>query len=188
MLRALTNVGLQQRVDVVVLSIYTDDFRRVHPYYIGVGFPVPRFALKEGDLISVPYPSPRPWHRSRMFHAIGRVFWNVMGTEWSINKAIFDQFFSLAQAEPFSLRLIFFPGWSDHPNDQKRREWLRNYAQGKGIPFFDFTQVIHQEPRERVFIPRNPHYNSFGHKLVAQKLVQFLEQEVLHTVSAAKIR
>src|SRR5262249_54013217 len=47
MLRALETVGLDPPPAVVILAMFTDDPRRVAPPYQGVGFPLPRFALRD---------------------------------------------------------------------------------------------------------------------------------------------
>lgn len=45
MVRALEKTGVKIRPDVVVLGIYTDDFRRVHSYNSGKGYRLPKFDL-----------------------------------------------------------------------------------------------------------------------------------------------
>jgi hypothetical protein len=67
MLRAFEAVGMWARPDLVVVSIYTDDLRRVAPYYAGVGFPIPRFVLRDGELTTIDYPEPHLWDRTRFF-------------------------------------------------------------------------------------------------------------------------
>ena len=53
MLRALEEVGLKSNPDVVVFSLYTDDFRRVRPHYAGIGFKISRFKLGRVDELTI---------------------------------------------------------------------------------------------------------------------------------------
>src|SRR5713101_8279050 len=61
MVRAVEKIVLTARPDVVVLAVYTDDLRRVRPYYQGQGFPIPRFRLDHDTLVSGPHPTPGWW-------------------------------------------------------------------------------------------------------------------------------
>lgn len=187
MLRALETVGVGLKPDVVVFCLYTDDFRRVHPSYIGVGFSTPRVALMGKKLVNTDYPEPRPWNRSRVVHLISRVYWNWTGTERKINEAVLDRVEDLSRKADFVPVLLFLPGTGDVPIDKQRRFWLQRYAKGKGIHFLDLSDPIHEYPLEQVFIKGNPHYNPFGHQVVAQHLKEFLDREVMPGFEGEKI-
>ena len=58
MIRAIEHHGRKADPDVVVLAVYTDDFRRLVPYYAGVGYAYPKFEFSESELTSVPFPIP----------------------------------------------------------------------------------------------------------------------------------
>jgi len=173
MLRALEAVGLKLKPAIVVLCIYTDDFRRVRPEYAGMGFLIPRFKLEAGHLVSVPYPTPNLWNRLDLSVAVNRVLWNYTNREWDLNHAILDRFEQLADQQPFQKAIIFLPGKDDTPADQKRRSWLRYYANSHATAFLDLSDAIHKMGRQ-AFIEGNPHLNSAGNLVVAQELDRFL--------------
>ena len=170
MLRALEQVGLALAPRMVLLTIYTDDFRRVRPEYAGVGFELPRFALKSGHLVDIEYPSPHLWNRWRTIAAIREVSWRGSGTEWRLNAAVLDRFREHASRTPFTLVLVFLPGTSSTPNDDARRTWLGSYAGRTNTLFLDLTDPILAKGSARMFIPHNPHLNPAGHAVVAQEL------------------
>jgi hypothetical protein len=176
MLRALEAVGLARQPDVVVFSMYTDDFRRVRRHYIGVGFATPRFVLQSGQLVTVPYPKPRPWERLRLYQILYRATWKYINTLWQLNEAILDRFLTLADVHTFTPVIIFLPGRGDTGGDKERRTWLQQYAKRHDTPFLDLTDPIHQAG-QKAFIPRNPHLNPYGHQIVAAELRRFLEKQ-----------
>lgn len=96
MLRALEQVGVSLRPGVVVFVLYTHGFRRVHPNYAGMGFAVPRLALRNGYLVTIPYPAPRFWQRLRLYQAARPAVWNVSDAEWALNQDILDRFRALS--------------------------------------------------------------------------------------------
>ena len=69
MVRSLERFVGEARPDVVVLCVYTDDFRRLLPYYSGVGFEYPKFELDDGVLRSVPHEYPGFLERTRLVQA-----------------------------------------------------------------------------------------------------------------------
>ena len=73
MLRALEDVELPLRPAVVVLVMYTDDFRRVRPDYAGLGFEIPRFVVRSGHLVSIDYPRHAAWTRWSTVTAVREV-------------------------------------------------------------------------------------------------------------------
>jgi len=178
MLRALERVGVHLRPAVVVLVLYTDDFRRVHPSYAGMGFAVPRLALSAGRLVSIPYPEPSRWDGFRLYQAARLAVWSHSGAEWALNEAILDRFRQLSGEHGFAPVLVFLPGRRDLPHDQARREWLRRYAERHATAFADLTTPLHRPPHDRVFIRGNPHYSPDGHRIVAEALRGLLAQEL----------
>jgi hypothetical protein len=178
MLRALEQVGLGLKPQVVILAIYTDDFRRVRPEYAGAGFEIPRFELQSGRLVSTEYPQRRFWKRSRIVAAIRELIWRASGAEWRLNEAILDRFREHAAQAPFKLVLMFLPGTVDTPKDVERRTWLRTYAERTGTVFRDFTDPILGQRSESMFIPNNWHLNPHGHLVVAREIRQLLADHV----------
>jgi hypothetical protein len=181
MLMALERVGLSVNPDVVVFVMYTDDFRRVHPYYAGMGFKIPRFKIKRGELIKTPYPELNALDRMHIFQTLYRVYWKYSDAQWELSQAILDRFLKLGKSHKFAPAIIFLPGIADTKNDKRRRYWLRDYTQNKQTPFLDLSDPIHNAGVNRVFIPKNHHLNPEGHRIVARELERFLVQRIVAT-------
>ncbi len=186
MLRAFENVGLHARPEVVVLSIYADDFRRVDPFYAGVGFPIARYELREGRLITTPYPQWRIIDGLHMWQLLRRAFRRVTDINWRVNALIFDRFRALAVEHDFTLVLVFLPGRRDAPRDRERRSRLSQYAGRQHIRFIDLTDAIRDVGIEETFIHGNWHYNRRGHEIVAHELEPLVTQVFAEEVDAAR--
>ncbi|HMB67774.1 MAG TPA: SGNH/GDSL hydrolase family protein [bacterium] len=179
MLRALETVGPEARPDAVLLCLYTHDFRRVHPLYAGIGFEIPRYELRDGELVTVPYPAPSLWQKLRILWAVSPVRRSWDSGMWDVHRAILSRFRSLAAERDFRLGIVFLPGRADTPADLERREWLAAYSEEHGVSFLDLTGPVLDRPREEVFLPGgNPHWNPAGHALVAAVLAPFVERLV----------
>jgi hypothetical protein len=74
--------------------------------------------------------------------------------------------------------IAFLPGRSDTPDDQERRNWLKQFANGRGTPFVDLTESIHAHGAD-AFIPANWHLSPLGHRVVADELQPFIATEIL---------
>jgi len=180
MLRALEEVGLRLNPNVVVLCMYTDNFRRVRPRYAGVGYETPRFKLVSSQLVSVPYPTVRPWDHWRIFQGICHAYWSRTSAELQLNRAILDRFVALGEMHGFDVAVIFVPGTNDTKADKRWRAWLRQYAQEHGVPFLDLSEAIHTAAaKQELFIPGNPHWNPEGHRIAATEIGRFLASNVV---------
>jgi len=175
MLRAFEAVGVGLRPDAVLLCIYTHAFRRVGPFYAGVGFRIPRYEAHGEDLVTIPYPQPAPWHRLRLFWAVTSIRRDAY---WDVHEAILDRFRELADEHDFGLGIVFLPGRADVSVDRDRRAWLADYSGRFGVPFLDLTEPVHRPPRSEVFIRGNPHWNPAGHRLVADELQSFVDENL----------
>lgn len=178
MLRALEVVGLKLKPAVVVFCMYTNDFYRVHPDYAGVGFPIPRYKLESGHLVSMPYPKPAFWERFSLSVAAERILWNDPNWQWDLNQVILDRFEELGDRHSFRKVIIFLPGTADTPGDRKRRSWLKDYASRHTTPFLDLSDPIHKMGKE-AFIENNGHPGPSGHRVVARELDRFLRERHL---------
>ena len=176
MVLALETVGVPLRPDVVVLSLYTDDFRRVRPEYAGAGFALPRFELRAGQLVSIPYPPQTLWSRSSTVAALRDVQWRFSRAQWDLNGAILDRFRADAARFEFTPVTMFVPGTWDTPIDQERRTWLRQHSERAGVAFLDLTEAILKRSADPMFIADNPHFSPAGHAVVAQELERFLQK------------
>jgi len=178
MLRALEEVGVKSRPDVVIFSMYTDVFRRVHSHYAGAGFEIPRYQLEDGRLVMIPYPKPRAWDWLNLVVLARRIYWQYTSAGFDLNKAILDRFLEVSRIYSFKPAFTFLPGTSDTHNDKTRRAWLHQYAERAHIPFMDLSGPIHRQG-PRAFIEYNAHYNPLGHQLVASELRRFIDREFL---------
>ena len=178
MLRAFEAVGRPTAPDVVVVAIYTDDVRRVARYYAGVGFPIPRFVLRDGRLTTIEYPEPHLWERTRFFQGILYAYWRYTPVTFRLNEAILDRFGELSREEPFVLGIVFLPGREDKRDDRRRRDWLAAYARHRQVPYLDLTDAIRDGGGERLYLPNDSHWNADGHRLVAERLLDFLRRDL----------
>jgi len=176
MLRALETVEAQADPDVVLVCLYTHDFRRVHPLYAGIGFEIPRYELRDGRLVTVPYPAPSFWQKLRILWAVSPVRRSWDSGMWDLHRAILDRFRALADERGFRLGLVFLPGRADTDADRERREWLAEYSGEHRVAFLDLTEPVLERPRDELFIAGgNPHWNPAGHARVAAVLGPWVE-------------
>ena len=155
MLSALEEVGLQFKPNVVVFSTgYTDDFRRVHPYFSGLGYRSPRFTLRSRKLALKPYPSLNIFEKTHTFQVLHKIYWKLFKMDFKITEAILIRFIELSHLFHFEPVIIFIPGDRDHVNDQERRRWLGRFARDHGIPYLDLIAAIYKVSRNEAFIPK----------------------------------
>lgn len=181
MLLATEAVVARTQPDLVVVSLFFDDFRRVRRRYSGLGFSIPRFELDADTLVLRPYPKPRPWERTHLNEAASRALYGEnrirsapSATEWTINERILDRFRALGDENGFETVLLYLPGrWSGGGND-RRRGWVRQYATRYAVPMLDLTETVHSDSAA-AFLPDNGHYSRRGHALVASRLTAFLD-------------
>ncbi len=168
MLRALEAVGLDPPPAVVVLAMFSHDMYRVAPEMAGAGFPIPRFALEDGRLVTVPYPEGTFWRRLRVVQAARYAWWRYGNAAYPLNEAILDRFRTLAAEHRFAPVLLFLPARADGVDDRRRRRWLGAWAAAHGVPFADLTEPLHAAGVARVYLDADPHWNARGHALVAE--------------------
>ena len=106
-----------------------------------------------------------------------RYYWSR--AQWSMHEAIFDRFVELAAHHSFIPTIVFLPGTGDIPIDKRRRAWLQEYSQEHNVPFLDLSAPIHNAGKQ-AFIRDNPHYNPYGHQIVAKELYYFLAEQVVN--------
>lgn len=182
MLRAFETAGAGLRPDAVLLCLYTDDFRRVRPFYAGVGFPIPRFALVGGRLVDRPYPSLPWWRQLHGTQLVRDLLWTHTGRLEALNGAILDRFRDGVRERGSRLGVVFLPGTADTLGDRRRRRWLSGWATRRSVPFLDLTARIHAVSRRHtgarddVFLPGNPHWNPAGHALAAEALAPLVRR------------
>jgi hypothetical protein len=182
MIRGLEHVGLKTGPEVVVMAVYTDDFRRVHLYNAGAGYRVPKFVLEDGRLVSVPFPSPDGWEKTRIYQALYRNLTHnkYVRDHFDINAALLNRFLQNSREHGFVPVLVFIPGKSDTRSDRKRRSFLADWADAEGVAYLDLTQAIHGAGVENTYIPNNFHWNAAGHRIAAEQLHALLKARVMN--------
>lgn len=175
MVRALETLGPKARPNLVVLAVYTDDFRRAAPTYAGLGFAVPRFRLMDGKLNSFPYPRPGPLESLRIVQAVARLTPPGDRNEYALNAALLDRYRDLTAGLEAHPVVLFLPGRGDTPEDQQRRHFLGGWAARNDVPFIDLTAPIHGAGVARVYIPGNFHWNPDGHRTAAHVIYRKLK-------------
>ena len=178
MIRAIEHLGRKADPDVVVLLVYTDDFRRSHPYYAGVGYPFPKFDLIGTHLASHPYVYPKWWERLRLVQAVYQTRWQLDRDQFELNAALLKRYETLAQTLGFAPFVVFVPGTMETDGDQTRREFLTNWAVTHRIPFLDLTPAIYRAGVANTFIKENWHWSPLGHRIAARELQRLVSQQV----------
>lgn len=170
MIRALEHIGPKADPDVVVLAVYTDDFRRLLPHYAGLGYAYPKFELIGDELQTVPFRYPRAWERLRIVQGMSKLAWRGDANRYELNEALLDRFLTNARVMQFSPLVAFLPGRSDMPVDQERRAFLHRWSVARGMPYLDLTDAIHGQGVENVYLRDNWHWNAAGHQVAAEEL------------------
>jgi hypothetical protein len=173
MLMALEEAGLLAKPDRVLVCIYTDDFRRVRPYFAGVGYEIPRYTIVGGELTRIAYPKPHLLSGLHAWQMARRALWKLTRAEWQLVEAILERFLELGREHGFETVVVFLPGWEDTPFDRERRFFLRDWCTATATPFLDLTGPIHAS-EGKAFIPGNWHYGPAGNRIVAEALHAFL--------------
>jgi len=179
MLMAFERVGRELEPELVVLSIYTEDFARVRPYFQSGGYALPRYRLIDGRLVLGPHPTRRPWDGLWTTQLLRHFRWEWGGGDLRLNRAILERFVALSEEDGFDLVALFLPGfWEDHAVDVTRREFLREFTQQHGIRFLDASEWLVAAGKESTFILGDLHLNDSGHSVVAAELHESLRSIV----------
>jgi len=178
MIRSIEHFVAQIQPDIVVLAVYTDDFRRLTPYYAGVGYAIPKYEFENGGLVTVPYPTPERWERLRIFQSVYQSYWRSerFRDRYDLNGALLDRFIELSGEYNFDPVVIFLPGKKDTRPDRVRRGFLEDWTKRNSVPYLDLTDPLHSAGVENTYIPGNYHWNAKGHEIAARELLGVLRQ------------
>jgi hypothetical protein len=179
MLRALETVGLEPAAAVVVMALFSHDLYRVVPEASGAGFPIPRYRLEDGRLVTVPYPTPHPWERLLLVQGLRYVYFRYTDTTFALNAAILDRFRTLGRERGFTPAVAFLPGPRERFDDRRRRAFLHGWAAQHATPFLDLTDAVRAAGGVRLYLPDDAHWNPEGHAVAAPALREWLADLVL---------
>jgi hypothetical protein len=178
MIRALEHLGRKADPDVVVLVVYTDDFRRLHPYYAGLGYAFPKFDLVDTQLTSHPYVYPQWWERLRIVQAVYQTRWQLDRDRLQLNAALLERYEWLAQSMGFAPVIVFAPGTVETDGDRTRRAFVTNWAITHRILFLDLTPAIYGAGVANTFIKDNWHWSPRGHRIAAEELRTLISRQL----------
>jgi len=175
MVRALETIGLDPKPDVVVLGLFSHDVYRVAPEGQGVGFPLRRFELRDGALVDVPYElDPWFWRRLRLVQVVRYMYWRYTDATFPLNAAILERFTTLGKRVGFVPALAFLPAVTERFDDRRRRAFVRRWADDHATAFIDVSEALTAARGPQMYIPNDVHWNSQGHRVVADALEPFL--------------
>jgi len=174
MVRALERYGRKADPDIVVLAIYSGDFWRLHPYFAGAGYALPKFAFAGSELVTVPYPSLRRWHRLRLVQLLYQTAWNLDRDRYDLNEALLDRYLKDAGTVGFAPAVMFLPEKTTSAGDSRRRHFLGRWTSRNRVPYLDLTDAIRAVAGDDIYIEGNIHWNQAGHRLAATELRVFL--------------
>jgi hypothetical protein len=177
MIRGLDRVGLKANPSMVILAVYTDDFRRLLPYYSGMGYAYVKFELNDGRLKTKPHPYASGWRRLRIIHSLYELYWRSEHTRnrYDLNEALLNRFLELGDQHNFEPVVLFLPGVGDTSEDRARRRFLQSWAGARNVPYLDLSDPIHDVGVQQTYIGGNPHWNATGHQIAARTLLHFLK-------------
>lgn len=170
MVRAIEQYGAKAKPDVLILAVYTDDFRRLLPYYAGAGYAYPKFELRGSELVTTPFPYPRFWERLRLVQLLYQAKWRLNRDRYDLNEALLNRYLKDSEGMGSKPVVAFFPGTDDNKEDQERRAFLRNWTTRNNVPYVDLTEPIHSAGVQKVYITDNWHWNPSGHRIAAEQL------------------
>lgn len=174
MLRALEAVRFEPAPRAAVVAIFSHDLYRVVPEAVGVGFPLPRYALIDGRLTTVPYPARPAWERLYLTQTVRYLRARYTGATFPLNAALLDRFRALAVERRIALGVVFVPGPRERADDRRRRAWLAGWARTHDTPFLDLTDAIADGGGAALYLPNDSHWNPDGHRASAARLRPFV--------------
>ncbi len=184
MVRAIETFGRKAKPDILVLAVYTDDFRRVLPYYAGAGYGYSKFELRGNELVTTPFPYPRFWERLRVVQLLYQTAWRLNRNRFDLNLALLDRFLKDSSAIGAEPMVAFLPGTADKKEDKQRRGVLHDWTTKNNVPYVDLTDAIHGAGVKNVYITDNWHWNPIGHRIAAEQLRDALRRSGLAGIVA----
>jgi hypothetical protein len=179
MIRGLEYIGPKASPDIIVFAVYTDQFRRLLPYYAGIGYRIPKYALVDDRLVTEPYPSATWWRRKRIAQAIYEVQWKLRDrNRYELNRVLLERFYEIAEQLGSQPVVLFLPGRGDTKEDRARREFLQDWASSRQVPYRDLTDPLHSVGVNNTYIAGDYHWNANGHRIAAEKLRDLIIREV----------
>lgn len=173
MVRAYERISKRLKPKAVLLNFYTDDFRRLRPYYSGMGYASLKFEIEKGALVDVPFPEPPGFFRRlRTVQAVEQTYWRFARNRFDLNKAILNRLREDLGAD-VKLAVAFLPGRGDTAEDRARRTFLSDWCRDTQTPYFDLSETM-SKAGDSAYIQGNPHWNERGHEIAGRALQAFI--------------
>ncbi len=182
--------GLALKPDAVVLGLFVGNIFR-NAREVQIGYPKPRFVLRNGDLelTNVPVPSRAtpPGGPSRLWNVVasaGRAAGEHLGygEAWSVTGAILDRLSRHCEAQGIELSVLVIPkdqmiygqGWRRRIH-RRTQDATGRLLQDHGLPYLDVTDALREaagrDPAsDRLYFPVDGHWTSEGHRVAAEAL------------------
>jgi hypothetical protein len=176
MLRALEKFGPKINPNIVILAVYTDDFRRVMPRYAGMGFTIPKYELKNGGLVSIAYQSDASWQKLHLAQAAYEIYWNKIANRnrYDLNKELLNRIYQVTQNLRAKLILLYLPGKRDTAEDRERRQFLKNWSDAQHVSYLDLHKPLNNAGIDKTYLKGDWHWNENGHRIAADEIANYL--------------
>lgn len=110
--------------------------------------------------------------------------------DWKLTLALYDRLVASARATGARVAVVAVPirlqiryaSWT------RPHEILGRYCAERGIAFCDLLPELRREPHgERLYFPKDGHWNAGGHEVAARRIAAFLEREGLVPADVAAV-
>jgi hypothetical protein len=102
------------------------------------------------------------------------VFWRYTSATFPLTAAILERFVARAEHDGFVAAIAFLPGVTRGFDDRRRQEFLREWAEERGVPYLDLTEQLTAAGGPRLYIQGDGHWNPEGHRVVADLMHAFI--------------
>lgn len=176
MLRAVEAYQEKAQPDVVVMAIYSGDFRRVARDYQGNGYALPKFGLRGGALVEQPPLLYEGLRRSRLAYLISNAWGGRDPNYFALHEALLQRFARDGEAMGFQPAVMFLPG--ERAGEEEQRDFLANVSAKNGMPYLDLTEPIHEVGADESYIPGNFHWSETGHAIAGREMHRWMRDEI----------
>ena len=176
MVRAVETFEAKAQPDVVVMAVYSGDFRRVRRDYQGNGYGLPKFALQQGELVERPPLVFSGWRRSRLGYLAYNTWARRDPNYFPLHAALLERFARYGEARGFQPAVMFVPG--ERAGEEEQRDFLAAAAKANGMPYLDLTEPIHEVGADQSYIPGNFHWSETSHAIAGREMRRWIRDEI----------
>jgi hypothetical protein len=99
----------------------------------------------------------------------------------AVNGALLEAFLASARAAGSQAVLVYFPARMEHPDDPDYQPGLagtRAWLEGRGLPYFDLTPVVHSVPPSERYLAIGRHFTPETNRRVAAALREVVRERL----------